>query len=84
MEHCPSLGEKGQGENLYASSDRKAGVKEAVGAWMGEERYYPKGAKVGRGGGGGVGMWGHYCKCLFYFSFFFFSLPFQAFFLAVC
>ncbi|RMZ16880.1 hypothetical protein D0860_00816 [Hortaea werneckii] len=64
MEHSTSLGEKGQGENLYASSNQKAGFKEAVGAWMGEERYYPKGARVGRGGGGGVGTWGHYCESL--------------------
>lgn len=62
MEHSPSLGETGQGENLYASSDRKAGFGEAVGAWMGEGKWYPKGAKVGSGGGGGLGRWGHYCE----------------------
>ncbi|GAB1729881.1 hypothetical protein NU195Hw_Modified_190t1 [Hortaea werneckii] len=54
MEHSAALGERGQGENLYASSDRKAGMKQAIGAWMGEKRYYPKGAKVGSRGEGGV------------------------------
>lgn len=62
MEHSAALGERGQGENLYASSDRKAGMKQAIGAWMGEKRYYPKGAKVGSRGEGGVGTWGHYCE----------------------
>lgn len=67
MEHSSSLGETGQGENLYASSDRKAGFGEAVGAWMGEARYYTPGAKVGSARGGGLGRWGHYCEsCTFH------------------
>lgn len=76
MEHSSSLGEKGQGENLYASSDRKAGFKQAIGAWMGEERHYRPGAKVD--GGGEMGRWAHYCEAfLFSFFGFCFSLPFQ-------